>query len=232
VNFFNPETIYTLLELSRIHPDMVNLKSVAIAATCWYANRIDVFRVGFNSDLQRETLIPLLHSPFPYLLMTPRATYTSSTHLLHLTNTNPTTDLWYDGSFSAWESLGGILTSVPAVTSWAPDRLDIVATGQTGPLTTSGGTAPTGAAGKTKAESSPVSYLLPLGARIVSISSVEEQTMLVITSGGMDRLGAGMRILVGFLLVLLLLLIGAMIACKHELSSCTCNLLDLGMSTY
>jgi hypothetical protein len=43
--------------------------------------------------------------------------------------TNPTTDLWYGGSFSAWESLGGILTSVPTVTSWAPNRLDIVATG-------------------------------------------------------------------------------------------------------
>jgi hypothetical protein len=50
--------------------------------------------------------------------------------------------------------------------------------------------------------------------------------MLVITSGGMDRHGAGMRILVGFLLVLLLLLIGAIIACKHELLSCSCNLFD------
>jgi len=40
--------------------------------------------------------------------------------------------------------------------------------------------------------------------------------MLVITSGGMDRRGAGMRTLAGFLLVLLLLLIGAMIACKYE----------------
>jgi hypothetical protein len=41
--------------------------------------------------------------------------------------------------------------------------------------------------------------------------------MLVITSGGMDQHGAGMRILVGFLLVPSLLLIGARIACKHEL---------------
>ena len=40
--------------------------------------------------------------------------------------------------------------------------------------------------------------------------------MPVITSGGMDRHGVGMRILAGFLLVLLLLLIGAMIACKYE----------------
>ena len=79
--------------------------------------------------------------------------------------------------------------------------------------------APAGAAGKTKAESSPVSYPSRLGAPIVSISSVEEQIMLVIISGGMDRHGAGMRILVGFLLVLLLLLIGAMIACKHEFGS-------------
>lgn len=50
---------------------MVNLKSIAIAATCWSAQRIDVFRVGFNSDLQRKTLVPLLHSPFLYLLITP-----------------------------------------------------------------------------------------------------------------------------------------------------------------
>jgi hypothetical protein len=32
---------------------MVNLKTIAIAAACWSADRIDVFRVGFNSDLQR-----------------------------------------------------------------------------------------------------------------------------------------------------------------------------------
>jgi hypothetical protein len=43
--------------------------------------------------------------------------------------------------------------------------------------------------------------------------------MLVITSGGMDWLGEGMKILVGFWLVLLLLLIGGIIACKHELVS-------------
>jgi hypothetical protein len=50
--------------------------------------------------------------------------------------------------------------------------------------------------------------------------------MLAITSGGMDRHGTGMKILVGFLLVLLLLLIGAMIACKHEFVSSSCNVLD------
>jgi hypothetical protein len=40
----------------------------------------------------------------------------------------------------------------------------------------------------------------------------------------MDLHGTGMRILVGFLLVLLLLLIGAMIACNHNPFSCSCEL--------
>ncbi len=39
------------------------------------------------------------------------------------------TDLWYSGTFSAWESLGGIITTVPKVASWEPNRLDVVATG-------------------------------------------------------------------------------------------------------
>jgi hypothetical protein len=110
----------------------------------------------------------------------------------------------------------------------SPPGLPIVLTSlppaQTGPPTINGGTAPAGVAGKTKAESSPVSYPSRLGAKIVSISSVEEQTMLAITSGGMDLHGTGMRILVGFLLVLLLLLIGAMIACNHNPFSCSCEL--------
>jgi hypothetical protein len=45
---------------------MVNLKSIAIAATCWSANRIDVFRVGFNSDLQRKTPHPTTFSIITY----------------------------------------------------------------------------------------------------------------------------------------------------------------------
>ena len=39
------------------------------------------------------------------------------------------TDLWYSGTFAAWESLGGIITTIPRVTSWEPNRLDVVATG-------------------------------------------------------------------------------------------------------
>lgn len=38
-------------------------------------------------------------------------------------------DLWYSSGFSGWESLGGIITTVPKVTAWEPNRLDIVATG-------------------------------------------------------------------------------------------------------
>ena len=49
-------------------PIMVNLKQIAIAATCWSANRTDVFRVGFDSDLQRKILATLLHYSFLYLL--------------------------------------------------------------------------------------------------------------------------------------------------------------------
>jgi hypothetical protein len=40
--------------------------------------------------------------------------------------------------------------------------------------------------------------------------------MLVIISGGMGRPGVGMKILVVFLLAPLLLLIGALIACKPK----------------
>jgi hypothetical protein len=69
---------------------MVNLKAVAIAAVCWGPSRIDIFRTGFNSDLQHA---------------------------------------WYAGVWSGWESLGGIITTVPKVTSWQSNRLDIVATG-------------------------------------------------------------------------------------------------------
>jgi hypothetical protein len=51
--------------------------------------------------------------------------------------------------------------------------------------------------------------------------------MPAIISGGMEPHGADMRILAGFLLVLLLLLIGAMIACKHEPLSCSCKLREI-----
>src|SRR6202043_1989143 len=37
---------------------------------------------------------------------------------------------WWDGiRWSGWESRGGVLRSAPAVASWAPDRLDVVAVG-------------------------------------------------------------------------------------------------------
>lgn len=71
---------------------MVGLKAIAIAAVSWGPGRIDIFRAGFNSDLQH-------------------ASYNGA------------------GPFSAWESLGGIITTVPKVTSWAANRLDVVATG-------------------------------------------------------------------------------------------------------
>jgi hypothetical protein len=64
---------------------MVNLKSVAIAATCWSAGRIDVFRVGFNSDLQRKTLDSLFNPPFLFLRMTPLIAFISSIHFLNPT---------------------------------------------------------------------------------------------------------------------------------------------------
>jgi Repeat of unknown function (DUF346) len=103
---------------------MVNLKQIAIAATCWSANRIDIFRVGFNSDLQRNIFIPFpIVRSWPLILQ-------QHQHLFSIcTNANSLTDLWYNGAFSGWESLGGILTSVPTITSWEPNRLDIVATG-------------------------------------------------------------------------------------------------------
>jgi hypothetical protein len=34
---------------------------------------------------------------------------------------------WYDGSWSAWESLGGHLTSDPTAASWGRDRIDVFA---------------------------------------------------------------------------------------------------------
>ncbi len=37
--------------------------------------------------------------------------------------------IWYDGNWSAWESLDGVLTSGPAVSSWASGRLDVFARG-------------------------------------------------------------------------------------------------------
>ena len=36
---------------------------------------------------------------------------------------------WWDGSWSGWESLGGILTSGPASASWGPNRLDVFVRG-------------------------------------------------------------------------------------------------------
>src|SRR6266536_3660151 len=36
---------------------------------------------------------------------------------------------WYDSGWSDWESLGGILTSSPAASSWASGRLDVFARG-------------------------------------------------------------------------------------------------------
>ena len=34
---------------------------------------------------------------------------------------------WYDGNWSAWETLGGRLTSDPTAVSWGPDRVDVFA---------------------------------------------------------------------------------------------------------
>jgi hypothetical protein len=37
---------------------------------------------------------------------------------------------WWDGSaWGGWESLGGTVTSLPSVTAWAPNRLDVLLTG-------------------------------------------------------------------------------------------------------
>jgi hypothetical protein len=41
---------------------------------------------------------------------------------------------WFDGSWSAWEDLGGTMTSSPAVTSWGSGRLDVFARGTNGDL--------------------------------------------------------------------------------------------------
>ena len=41
---------------------------------------------------------------------------------------------WYDGTWSGWESLAGLLTSAPAVASWASGRLDVFARGTDGAL--------------------------------------------------------------------------------------------------
>ena len=36
---------------------------------------------------------------------------------------------WWNGKWSGWESLGGVLTSAPTVSSWSENRLDIFARG-------------------------------------------------------------------------------------------------------
>lgn len=41
---------------------------------------------------------------------------------------------YYTGSWSAWESLGGTLTSDPAAVSWGPNRIDVFARGTTNEL--------------------------------------------------------------------------------------------------
>ena len=41
---------------------------------------------------------------------------------------------WHENGWSGWESLGGALASAPAVTSWAPGRLDVFARGPAGDL--------------------------------------------------------------------------------------------------
>ncbi|MEV7628842.1 hypothetical protein AB0O15_37955, partial [Actinoplanes sp. NPDC089786] len=41
---------------------------------------------------------------------------------------------WYNGEWHDWESLGGELTSAPAVAAWGPDRLDVFVRGADGAL--------------------------------------------------------------------------------------------------
>ena len=36
---------------------------------------------------------------------------------------------WWNGRWSQWEDLGGILTSAPTVSSWSEGRLDVFARG-------------------------------------------------------------------------------------------------------
>ncbi|MEH2385895.1 MAG: hypothetical protein V7K14_08975, partial [Nostoc sp.] len=36
---------------------------------------------------------------------------------------------WFDGGWSGWESLGGILTSSPTAVSWSYGRIDVFARG-------------------------------------------------------------------------------------------------------
>jgi hypothetical protein len=40
--------------------------------------------------------------------------------------------MWSEGSWSQWESLGGIVTADPAATSWGPGRIDAFARGTGG----------------------------------------------------------------------------------------------------
>jgi hypothetical protein len=43
---------------------------------------------------------------------------------------NPIKLILHAGSaWGGWESLGGILTTLPSVTAWGPNRLDLVGTG-------------------------------------------------------------------------------------------------------
>lgn len=37
---------------------------------------------------------------------------------------------WYDGRWSDWESLGGVITSDPGAVSWGNGRIDVFARGQ------------------------------------------------------------------------------------------------------
>jgi hypothetical protein len=53
--------------------------------------------------------------------------YTSRFNQIH--GTASTWHKWYDGNWSGWESLGGVLSGGPAVSSWANGRLDLFVRG-------------------------------------------------------------------------------------------------------
>jgi len=89
---------------------MVNLKQIAIAATRWSANRIDVFRVGFNSDLQRKSCILGRETFFQENLQLGR--------LLKYEQTSGTVAASQDGSPSAESSVPSLQSPLGSPTVW------------------------------------------------------------------------------------------------------------------
>lgn len=93
------------------------LLTAAIAAVAWSSNRLDIFKLGAARDLQHLWLGGM-SSPL-FLSNSPPCHFFHSPELTALTGS----------SWGGWESLGGVLTTLPSVTAWAPNRLDLVGTG-------------------------------------------------------------------------------------------------------